>query len=26
MIEIQYLDTVPELTGDVSTGDWANLL
>ena len=26
MIQIQYLDTVSELTGDVSTGDWTNLL
>ncbi len=26
MIQIQYLDAAPELTGDVWTGDWANLL
>ena len=26
MIQIQYLGAVPELTGDVWTGDWANLL
>ncbi len=26
MIPIQYLDAAPEMTGDVSTGAWANLL
>ena len=26
MIQVQYLDAAPALTGDVSTGAWANLL
>ncbi|MDP7134392.1 MAG: hypothetical protein QF437_28095, partial [Planctomycetota bacterium] len=26
MIQVQYLGTAPEMTGDVSTGAWANLL
>ena len=26
MIQVQYLDTAPEMTGDVSTGAWAKLL
>jgi hypothetical protein len=26
MVQIQYLDAAPEMTGDVSTGAWTNLL